>query len=115
MPVRLRQFPPREITVAVEQFGLVIVERLADPVDIDLLGRARPFERIAGPDDDVGAAALGETADFTAHADRFGGARVTLLVFVTMMAGTGGLIWVRACSPPTTPERLPTWPPSSTP
>ena len=27
-------------------------------------------------------------------ADRFGGARVTLLVFLTMMAGTGGLIWV---------------------
>lgn len=27
-------------------------------------------------------------------ADRFGGARVTLFVFVTMMAGTAGLIWV---------------------
>ena len=46
------------------------VERLADAVDEHLLGGARSFERIARPDDDVGAAARREAADLAAHADR---------------------------------------------
>src|SRR3954465_3588988 len=69
MAVRLRQVPPRQIAVAFEQPGLVRVERLLNAADEPLLGRARSFERVARPDDEIGAPSGSETADLAAHSD----------------------------------------------
>src|SRR5256885_16937256 len=70
MSVRFRQLATPQIAIALQQSRLMILERLADSVDEHLLGRARSFERIARPDDDVGAATRNEASDLTAHADR---------------------------------------------
>src|SRR4051794_32951863 len=75
MPIGLWQLAALQISVPVAEPRLVVVERLAHAVDIHLFCGARPFEGVAGPNDEVGAAAGRKAADLPAHADRFGGAR----------------------------------------
>src|SRR5438477_5603693 len=75
MPVRFGQLSPRQIAIALEKPGLVGLKRLAHSVDIYCFRGACRLERIARPDDEIGAAACSKAADLTTHADRLSGLR----------------------------------------
>ena len=72
MPIGFRKVAPRQIAVAIAQFGLVVIERLLHAVDIDDFRCTRPFKRVARPDHHIGPAARSKAADLAAHAKRLG-------------------------------------------